>query len=84
MGSRADLGRALADFRTEKGLSQSALAELVGEDRAWVARNEAGARRVDAVELTRIAMALGVGLDEILDRAKLEHRPPDRSGGADV
>ncbi len=82
MEGRAELGRALAEIRKEKGLTQSQVAERVGETRAWVARNEAGTRGVDPVELARIARALGVGLVEILDRAKVDHRRSDDPGSA--
>lgn len=41
--SPADLGRAIAGVRTEKGLTQEGLAEQAAVDRSYLARLEAGA-----------------------------------------
>ena len=40
--SAADLGRALATMRKHRGLSQVAVAELLGIDRTYVAKLEGG------------------------------------------
>lgn len=39
----ADVGRAIAGVRAERGLTQAALAERAGVDRGYLARLEAGA-----------------------------------------
>jgi transcriptional regulator with XRE-family HTH domain len=39
----ADVGRAIAGVRAERGLTQAALAERIGIDRGYLARLEAGA-----------------------------------------
>jgi predicted transcriptional regulator len=51
----ADLGRAIAGVRTERGLTQSGLASQVGIDRGYLARLEAGA---DQLVLERSLRAL--------------------------
>ena len=43
VGSPADLGRATAGVRREKGLTQQELAEEAGFDRSYLVRLEAGA-----------------------------------------
>lgn len=47
------------ETRHESGLSQRALAEKLGELPSWIAKIELGERRIDVVEFTRIARALG-------------------------
>lgn len=41
--SGADLGRAVAGVRSERGMTQAELARLAGLDRTYLARIEAGA-----------------------------------------
>ncbi|GAB3811429.1 helix-turn-helix domain-containing protein [Micromonospora zhanjiangensis] len=58
------------------GLSQVDLAQRIGLDRTMVAKIEAGTRRVDALELVRLAATLGVPIDHLLVRrpAVISHR----------
>ncbi|GAA4958623.1 XRE family transcriptional regulator [Streptomonospora halophila] len=63
IGERVRVGRAAA------GLSQQALADAIGLERSMVSKLEKGDRRVDAVELTRIARALHWPLSSFLDPA---------------
>lgn len=44
--------------RTEAGLSQQAVADLLKKPQSWVSKNESGERRVDAVELAKLARVL--------------------------
>ncbi|MCO8273520.1 helix-turn-helix domain-containing protein [Actinoplanes sp. TRM 88003] len=57
--------------RASLGLSQSELAEAMGLDRTMVAKIEAGTRRVDALELARLAAVLKVPMAHFL-----EEQPP--------
>jgi transcriptional regulator with XRE-family HTH domain len=57
------LGQRVADARIEAGLTQADLATAVGLDRTAVAKVEAGARKVSAVELARLAEVLGRPLE---------------------
>jgi len=50
----------LKRLRARAGLTQSALAERIGERQAFVSEYENGRRRVDLLELRAIADALGV------------------------
>jgi Zn-dependent peptidase ImmA (M78 family)/transcriptional regulator with XRE-family HTH domain len=60
------LGQRIADARIETELTQAELAAAIDLDRTAVAKIEAGSRRVSAVELGRIAAALGRPLDWFL------------------
>lgn len=60
------LGEQLRRTRVAVGLSQADLAKLVGLDRTMIAKIEAGTRRIDALELTRLSAALRVPLDQLL------------------
>jgi Zn-dependent peptidase ImmA (M78 family)/DNA-binding XRE family transcriptional regulator len=60
------LGQRVADARIEAELTQAELAATIDLDRTAVAKIEAGTRRVSAVELARIAAALGRPLDWFL------------------
>ena len=60
------LGQRVADARIEAELTQADLAAAIDLDRTAVAKIEAGSRRVSAVELGRIAAALGRPLDWFL------------------
>lgn len=57
----------LVAARKERGLSQEALAKLLGRHQQFVSRYETGERRLDVVEFVDIARRLGVGLN-ILDQ----------------
>jgi len=57
-----DVGDRIRAARTAAGISQTRLAEAVGLDRTMVVKIEAGTRRIDALELVRIASALDVPL----------------------
>lgn len=67
----ADMGERVKRARVAAGLSQVELADAVGLDRTMVAKVEAGRRRLDALELARVARRLGLPM-----RAIVESRPP--------
>ncbi|MGH3737643.1 MAG: helix-turn-helix domain-containing protein [Micromonosporaceae bacterium] len=62
----ADVGERVRQVRLANGLSQSELAQRVGLDRTMLAKVEGGARRLDALELARLASALNVPMDHFL------------------
>lgn len=62
----------LRAIRRERGLSQEALAERLGVRQTWVSLYEVGERRLDAVEISDIARALGVSVASIFERAGLD------------
>lgn len=65
----SEVGERVRDARIGAGLSQAELAAALSLDRTMVAKIEAGTRKVDALELTRLAGALDVPLDYFLHRA---------------
>lgn len=62
--------------RARAGVSQTQLAELIGEDQTYVSKCETGIRRVDIVELKRWTEALGV---ELVDFARQFQERLDRN-----
>jgi transcriptional regulator with XRE-family HTH domain len=71
---RRMVGRNVKRLRTAAGLSQAALAERMGVDRAYVSGLELGQRNPTIVTLWHIAKALGVGLRSFFDEAKSDRR----------
>lgn len=61
-----ELGERVRRTRLATGISQADLARQVGLDRTMIAKIEAGTRRVDALELTKLSAALQVPLDYLL------------------
>lgn len=66
----SEVGGRVRDARIGAGFSQTELGAALSLDRTMIAKIEAGTRKVDALELTRLAVTLGVPLDYFL------HRPP--------
>ena len=60
----------LAQARDKAGLSQREVGRLLGKYQPYVARYEGGQKRIDVVELLRIAKALNVKASDIV--AQLE------------
>jgi transcriptional regulator with XRE-family HTH domain len=67
---RRMVGRNVRRLRIAAGLSQAALAERMGADRAYVSGLELGQRNPTIVTLWHIARALGVKLREFFDEEK--------------
>lgn len=65
------LGRAIRSARDVFGISQEALAHQAGIDRSHMGKIERGERNVTALNLLRIAAALGVTVEEIFGEAGL-------------
>jgi transcriptional regulator with XRE-family HTH domain len=63
-----EIGARLRQARLAAGYSQDKLGQLIGLDRTMVAKCETGTRRLDAVELTRVATALGQPLAYFLSK----------------
>ncbi|HEX2833935.1 MAG TPA: helix-turn-helix transcriptional regulator [Thermoanaerobaculia bacterium] len=64
----------LTTVRKENGVTQTALAERLERLQTWVAKVEAGDRRIDAVELIAVLDALKVDLVEFFTRLRRELR----------
>jgi transcriptional regulator with XRE-family HTH domain len=54
----ADFRSRLVSARVDAGLSQQEVADRLGKPQSWVSKNESGERRVDAVELAKLAKVL--------------------------
>jgi transcriptional regulator with XRE-family HTH domain len=54
--------------RTEAGLTQTELAERLERPQSFVAKYEAGERRLDILELREVCRALGVSMTEFVTR----------------
>lgn len=65
------LGQAIRDVRKARSVSQEALAYNAGIDRSHMGKIERGERNVTALNLLRVAKALGVQPSEIFSKAEL-------------
>ena len=65
------LGQAIRVVRKAKSVSQEALAHNAGIDRSHMGKIERGERNVTALNLLRVAKALGVQPSEIFSKAEL-------------
>ena len=66
---------ALRKTRTEKGLSQQALADKMFVTRPTIARWESGIRLPDAVMISRLAKVLDTNIDLLITAAKRDESP---------
>ena len=81
----ATMGQRVADARGRAGLTQADLAQAVSLDRSALAKIENGSRRVSALELARIADAVGERIEWFVTqtpRAILSHRNVREPGSA--
>ena len=67
----------LRKLRTEKGLSQQALADKMYVTRSTVARWESGSRLPDAVMISRISEVLGANVNTLLSAVAQSDECPD-------
>jgi transcriptional regulator with XRE-family HTH domain len=58
----------LRQVRTESGLTQVELARKLKHPQSFVSKYESGERRLDAVELRQVCLALGLTLSKFADR----------------
>lgn len=79
------LGNRIKDARERAGLTQAALATATSMDRSALAKIESGTRRVPALELARIADAVGARIEWFVEEAVpaiLSHRNREEPGAA--
>ena len=75
-----DIGARIRTAREEQGWTQDQLAEAVGVSRSAVAQWETGRAGQVTTNLTRVAAALGVGVEHLMyGRGKLAPREPNTS-----
>lgn len=70
------VGDQIRQARLGAGMSQAELADRVGLERSMIAKIEAGVRQVNALELIRLATALDVTIDHLVEArpAVISHR----------
>lgn len=71
------LGRAIAEVRRSRGMSQEQFATSIGCGQSFIAKVELGVRRLDVVELVVLARAMRVEAAELL-RLVEEATPPSQ------
>lgn len=64
----ASLAALLRALRLEAGLTQSHVAECLGEPQSFVSKYEVGERRLDLIELHTVAGCLQLSLVELVHR----------------
>lgn len=64
-GEHKAVGEVLAEFRKRAGLRQEDVAARLGKPQSFVSSYEGGQRRIDVLELMRIAASLGADPCEV-------------------
>lgn len=74
----AEIGERVREARLAMRLSQEQLAQRMDLDRTMISKVEAGSRRLDALELTRLARALDMPIGHFLNAPPrvMSHRTP--------
>ncbi len=67
--------RLLREARTQAGLTQTVLAERIGETQTFVSKVERGDRRLDIIEIRVFCQALGLTLPEFVRRLEVALTP---------
>ena len=70
-------GDYLKNLRTERGLSQQRLAEMMYVNRSSIARWESGSRLPDAVMIARLANVLNTDVKELLEASETDEEIPN-------
>ena len=73
-GDLVILGRVLVKAREARGLKQSEVAQRLGLPASYLSKVENGTRRLDVIELVRIAEAMGCDPAEIIRQLQAELR----------
>ncbi len=64
----------LRKIRTEARLTQTDVAQRLGQPQSFVSKYESGERRLDLLELREVCQAIGVNLEEFVRRLEQELR----------
>ena len=65
---KSRLAALLRQIRLERNLTQSQLAESIGESQSYVSKYENGEQRLDLIELEAVCAAVGIPLTVFVDR----------------
>jgi transcriptional regulator with XRE-family HTH domain len=74
---RATLGARLKDAREYRGFSQDDVAKFLGVSRSAISLIENGARRLDILELRKLAALYQCSIEELTGEQPSEKRQPD-------
>ena len=66
--SRSHLAALLREIRVEAKLTQSQLADALGQSQSYVSKYETGEQRLDLTELDAICAAAGINLVTLVER----------------
>lgn len=67
------VGKVLAKFRKKAGLRQQDLAARLDKPQSFISSYEAGQRRIDVLELLRIAASIGADPEEVFSAIAHQH-----------
>lgn len=81
---RQGLGRAIAQRRTQLGMSQEALAEAADLAQSIISRVETGDRKVDSLELMELARCLDTDVGTLLEEARSLAGTPATTSGVEL
>jgi transcriptional regulator with XRE-family HTH domain len=76
--------RNLRGAREAAGLSQSAVAKMIGQPQSFIAKVEAGDRRLDVAEAMRLAAVLGYTLEELLPKIPIVDLAAQTPSGQEI
>lgn len=65
---KSRLAALLRQVRLDANLTQSQLAEKVGQTQSYVSKYENGEQRLDLIELEAVCKALGISLTDFVER----------------
>jgi transcriptional regulator with XRE-family HTH domain len=65
---RAQIGSRIRELRSQKGISQQRLAELLGVSRPTISQMETGERKISAEELDALAEIFNISADSLLNK----------------
>ena len=68
VSAEAQLQLLLRQVRTEAGLTQTEIAQRLGQPQSFVSKYESGERRLDVLELRQVCAVVGVSLDDFVRR----------------
>lgn len=74
------LSQRLKELRNRKGLSQSALADILGRTQQAIGKWEVGKAEPDGATLSKLASFFNVSVDYLLGRTDQPHDPAGQSG----
>ena len=68
VSAQEQLQALLRQVRTEAGLTQTDVAQRLGQPQSFVSKYESGERRLDILELRELCQVIGIPLSEFIRR----------------